>query len=127
MAREHDQADDAPPAARYFSIATSPIRKEPRSAVGSGSGDLLGPHRRIEQLLGDDQAAHGDQDLLQVLAVDRLHDHRARRQGRARRVTAIAASDAGSDGGQVEPERIGLHPGAERQQHQRRDDRRRPR
>ena len=39
-----------------------------------GERDLLGAEQRVEQLLGDDRAADGRQNLLQMLAVDRLHD-----------------------------------------------------
>ena len=35
---------------------------------------LVAAPEHVDQLLGDDQAAGGDQDLLQVLAVDRHDD-----------------------------------------------------
>ena len=75
---------------------------EPRSGVGSGSGIMLRAPDHVDQLLGDDHAAHGDEDLLQVLAVDRPDHHaleepaerarrdhgRQHRQARARRGSA---------------------------------------
>ena len=37
--------------------------------------DRRGAPDRVDRLLGDDQAAHGDEDLLQVAAIDRADDH----------------------------------------------------
>ena len=79
---------------RYFSIAASPNTNEPSKVFGSVERDLRRAKHGVEQLLGDDRAADGGQNLLQVLAVDGLHDqaleHKAegaadQRRQRARR------------------------------------------
>ena len=82
---------------RYFSIADVAEDESRRaSAVGSVHRLLLGAPDHVDQLLGDDQAAHGDQDLLEVLAVDRPDDDALEGPAEQRRCAIIAASMASS-------------------------------
>ena len=74
---------------------------------------------RVEHLLGDDHATHGNQDLLQVLAVDR-RDHHALEGKAEQSCDADRERDCGDYGGEIEPHRIRLHPSGERDEHQRR-------
>ena len=44
-------------------------------ALGRGSGIMSGAPDHVDQLLEHDQPAHGDEDLLQVVAVHRADEH----------------------------------------------------
>ena len=82
---------------RYFSMAAPASTKLPRNVGGLGQQQRLRPPQRDHQLSGDDQAAHGDEDLAQVRAIDAPHDdpleapadgpahHRGRRHRREQR------------------------------------------
>ncbi|MGY4449388.1 hypothetical protein ACVWZR_004048 [Bradyrhizobium sp. i1.3.1] len=82
-----------------------------------GCRDDLRSPQRIERLLGDDQAARRHQDLLQVLAVDGQDQHalddQAERAGHRHRQQRCRRQHR-----EVRPQRIRLHRGRERRQHE---------
>src|SRR5258708_24434304 len=104
---------------RYFSIAAPPRIMLPRKLAGLGSGSGFGPHSATMRL-GDDEPAHGDEDLPQMRTVDAADDDAL--EDKAERA-------AGDDGGaerdqerrQVEPPGLGDAPPRPRRKQPHRD------
>ena len=79
--------------------------------------DLVGAPDDVDHLLGDDHAAHGDEDLLEMLAVHR-HDDDALEGPAERAGDEHGQRDSQSQRGEIHQRRVGLHPALHRQQHQ---------
>ena len=71
--------------------------------------------------VGHDQPAGRHQDLLQVLAIDRPHDHALEGQPQPA-AHRHRRQDRQDNGAEIEPQRIRAHPVAQRQHHRRRDE-----
>jgi hypothetical protein len=77
--REHQPGPPPPPPAVFLDGGIAQQQRTAQ-AFGQRQRNLLRPPDHLDQLLADDHAAHGDQDLLEVLAVDRPHDEALERQ-----------------------------------------------
>jgi hypothetical protein len=83
---------------------------------GQGQGNLLRPPDDLDHLLADDHAAHGDEDLLQVHAVDRADDEALEHQ--AQRTRHRHGHQHGrQQREQVQPQAVGRRVGAHAAQH----------
>jgi hypothetical protein len=72
--REHQQADGR---GQHAVLLDRRIAEQEGAAqrIGQRQGDLQRAPDDLDDLLADDHAAHRDEDLLEVQAVDRAHDH----------------------------------------------------